>query len=102
MDEIIIDGFDVAGCEYRSDIHRTLLADGAIKEFSNYCYISNDGCYNINCYYKQLKRTQNALQGIKTLVTIDYIQIKKQLVQNYDCLDNFMQKIEDKCNEVIV
>ena len=42
----------------------------------------------------------NALQDIKTLVTTDYIQNKKQLVQNYDCLDNFMQKIEEKCNEV--
>lgn len=43
----------------------------------------------------------NTLQDIKTLVTTDYIQIKKQLVQNYDCLDNFMQKIEDKCGEVL-
>lgn len=43
----------------------------------------------------------NTLQDIKTLVTTDYIQIKRQLVQNYDLLDNFMQKIEDKCSEVI-
>lgn len=43
----------------------------------------------------------NTLQGIKTLVTTDYIQTKKQLVQNYDCLDNFMQKIENKCGEVL-
>lgn len=49
---------------------------------------------------KQFDKYHNALQDIKTLVTTDYIQIKKQLVQNYDCLDNFMQKIEDKCNEV--
>lgn len=56
--EIIIDGVDVAGCEHRSDTHKELLADGAIKEFSNYCYISNDGCYGINCYYKQLKRLE--------------------------------------------
>ena len=43
----------------------------------------------------------NALQEIKTLVTKHYLQNKKQLVQNYDCLDNFMKKIEEKCNEVI-
>lgn len=43
----------------------------------------------------------NTLQDIKTLVTTDYIQSKRQLVQNYDCLDNFMQKIEDKCGEVL-
>lgn len=49
---------------------------------------------------KQFDKYHNALQDIKNLVTTDYIQIKKQLIQNYDCLDNFMQKIEDKCNEV--
>lgn len=43
----------------------------------------------------------NALQEIKTLVTKHYIQNKRQLVQNYDCLDNFIQKIEEKCEEVL-
>lgn len=100
MDKIIIDGVDVSGCGFRH------------KDTDNQCHIalafSEDygecwHCEQIeNCYYKQLKRTQNALQEIKTLVTTDYIQNKKQLVQNYDCLDNFMQKIEEKCNEVIL
>lgn len=43
---------------------------------------------------------ETVIQEIKELVSTDYIKNKKQLVQNYDCLDNFMQKIEDKCNEV--
>lgn len=50
---------------------------------------------------KQFDKYHNALQDIKTLVTTDYIQNKRQLVQNYDCLDNFMQKIEEKCSEII-
>ena len=56
--DIIIDEVNVAECEHRNDTHNTLLADGAIKKFSNYCYITNDGCYGVNCYYKQLKRLQ--------------------------------------------
>ena len=95
--EIIIDGVDVSGCknfscgicEEENKISRT------INHFTADC------TFYPNCYYKQLKRSQNALQDIKTLVTTDYIQIKRQLVQNYDCLDNFMQKIEDKCGDVL-
>lgn len=65
-EEIIIDGVDVAGCEHRSDTHKELLADGAIKEFFNYCYISNDGCYGVNCYYKQLKRLEKEVKHWQT------------------------------------
>lgn len=46
------------------------------------------------------EKLKTVIQDIKQLVSTDYIKNKKQLVQNYDCLDNFMQKIEDKCNEV--
>lgn len=98
-DKIIIDGVDVGGCEF---FDRGEISDGCSLGYreepvNNY----TPNCYYNKCYYKQLKRTQNALQDIKTLVTTDYIQIKRQLVQNYDCLDNFMQKIEDKCGEVL-
>ena len=98
-DKIIIDGVDVSGCEF--------FDGGEILDGCSLGYIEDPvdnytpNCHNNNCYYKQLKRTQNVLQEIKTLVTSDYIQNKKQLVQNYDCLDNFMQKIEDKCGEVL-
>ena len=96
-DKIIIDGVDVSECEYINCCNKKtkcIILQDDICADSQYC----KGC---NCYYKQLKRTQNTLQDIKTLVTTDYIQIKRQLVQNYDCLDSFMQKIEDKCSEVI-
>lgn len=98
-EEIIIDGVDVSECEF---FDRGEILDGCSLGYredpvNNY----TPNCQDNNCYYKQLKRTQNALQNIKTLVTTDYIQIKRQLVQNYDCLDNFMQKIEDKCSEVL-
>lgn len=52
-------------------------------------------------YTNKCAKYKQILQDIKTLVTTDYIQIKRQLVQNYDCLDNFMQKIEEKCGEVM-
>lgn len=111
MDEIIIDGVDVSGCGFavkpindnRIKCHcaKGLLQIAKMQEQPE--SIKSGLCENNpNCYYKQLKRTQNILQEIKNLVTTDYIQIKRQLVQKYDCLDNFMQKIEDKCNEVIV
>ena len=63
-------------------------------------FIKSDGeIDHINHEYTY--KLKKVLQDIKTLVTTDYIQNKKQLVQNYDCLDNFMQKIEEKCNEVL-
>ena len=67
MDKII-DGVDVSGCEQRSDTHNTLLADGTIKNFSNYCYITNDGCYGVNCYYKQLQRAKAEIEELKKQV----------------------------------
>ena len=98
-DKIIIDGVDVRGCEF---FDRGEILDGCSLGYredpvNNY----TPNCQENYCYYKQLKRTQKALQDIKTLVTKHYYQNKKQLVQNYDLLDNFMQKIEDKCSEVI-
>lgn len=94
-------------CEFQSDCieykdisYLKIMPICAIHELSIACHDKENKCkyYQV---YKQLKHTQNALQEIKTLVTTDYIQIKRQLVQNYDCLDNFMQKIEDKCGEVL-
>lgn len=125
-DEIIIDGVDVSGCIHLDEWKHCNICKELIKTMPNrhQCLIEQDlRCeYYSDCYYKQLQKTRNAysklnnlyndnckiigelediLQDIKTLVTTDYIQNKKQLVQNYDCLDNFMQKIEDKCSEVI-
>lgn len=50
---------------------------------------------------KIIEKLETVIQEIKQLVSIDYIKTKRQLVQNYDCLDNFMQKIEEKCGEVL-
>lgn len=93
----IIDGVDVAGCEHRSDTHNTLLADGTIKKFSNYCYITNDGCYGVKCYYKQLKKYSSVLKEIG------------KLSENAYCLTNgtnkdmaeFAKTINIKVNEVL-
>ena len=96
MEEIIIDGVNVAGCEQRSDIHKELLADGAIKEFSNYCYISNDGCYGINCYYKQLKRLEQENAELKAYkdVNEDFKTAWKELKAENDRLNKILQEIK--------
>lgn len=129
-EEIIIDGVNVAGCEQRSDIHKELLADGVIKEFSNYCYISNDGCYGVNCYYKQLKRLEQENEQLKKQYNCyacdtcngkeDYRNMKRhcenaiKTVQKYSSalkeirilatknvsIENFV-KIQNKINEVL-
>lgn len=102
-DEIIIDGVDVSGCKMQGETVEGITCGNPDRiRFANQIITRVHLCKNNpDCLYKQLKRTQNTLQDIKTLVTTDYIQIKRQLVQNYDCLDNFMQKIEDKCGEVL-
>lgn len=69
-----------------------------IKQLEDFIKSDDEIDYINHEYTYKLKKI---LQDIKTLVTTDYIQNKKQLVQNYDCLDNFMQKIEDKCGEVL-
>lgn len=62
---IMIDDVDVSKCEYHRDTHKELLADKNIKIFANYCQINNDGCYAINCYYKQLKRKEQQLKDFE-------------------------------------
>lgn len=92
-EEIIINGVDVAGCKHFKKVY-----GGIICNSREYCVEQKD------CYYKQLQRLQTALKEIKEIkemVTRHYYQSKKELVQNYDLLNCFMQKIEDKCNEVI-
>lgn len=93
--EIIIDGVNVAECEHRSDTHNNLLADGTIKKFSNYCYITNDGCYGVNCYYKQLKRAEieiEKLKGVDGSVHPDSAYYKiTRLEQELKEKDNFLK-----------
>lgn len=96
--QIIIDGVDVSGCEHRCDTHKTLLADGHIMEFENYCQITNDGCYAINCYYKQLKRAEQKLTKIKKYCT----GIKKDYYWGMRLVrfaNEILQIIEGKENE---
>ena len=76
---IIIDGVDVSECEYRTDIHKELLADGKIKIFENYCQICNDGCYAIDCYYKQLQRMKEENDGLKS--QLDFEIQKRETVE---------------------
>ena len=52
--EIIIDGVNVAGCEYFA------------KQNEHSCLEENENCKNIsNCYYKQLKRLEQENKELK-------------------------------------
>ena len=123
-EEIIIDGVNVKDCKRRFGKnsycryfkrpcadnnfnciwkqHERLKAENVKLLFDKGTLI--EFCNKLTKIIDEKKENENKilqiLSEIKQLVSTDYIKTKKQLVQNYDCLDNFMQKIEDKCNEV--
>lgn len=68
MEEIIIDGVDVAGCEFYSDYDKTCReANG--KFDTDLCDF--DKCeYITNCYYKQLKRLEQENAKLKEEIEI--------------------------------
>lgn len=102
---IIIDGCDVSGCEYRCDTHKTLLADGHIMEFENYCQITNDGCYAINCYYKQLKAKEQECEELdKQLISFmngDYCDNGCSLKQQLDKLKAENEELKVKLDKAL-
>lgn len=76
MEEIIIDGVDVAGCEYmlnnkiKGKQHCPVKAMPYAKETSCICRKSIDTPYNFckhnpNCHYKQLKRLEQENARLK-------------------------------------
>lgn len=85
-EEIIIDGVDISEC-------------------SNYnpeqyfeCEISSCHCEEItNCYFKQLKRTEQKLDKIKGILEVIIEQCKIYPLKNN--LIKILQIIEDKQNE---
>lgn len=67
--EIIIDGVDVSGCEYR-DWRNFCCCDNSKENEGEERITGKGGCrYNPNCYYKQLKRKENECNKL-------YIQLK--------------------------
>ena len=61
--QIIINGVDVSECKHYSVVEYSNSNNGYL-EIRNYCSIyTNNQCeQNPNCYYKQLKKTQQELQ----------------------------------------
>ena len=91
-EQIIIDGVNIAECEYHYDIHKTMLVDGNIKTFKNYCQINNDGCYGINCYFKQLARKEQECE-----------QLNKRASSLGEIADNLQQRnhhLTQECEEL--
>ena len=107
---IIIDDVDVSKCEYHRDTHKELLADGNIKIFANYCQINNDGCYAINCYYKQLKRKEEELtscrnelewlHNINDQLKAENEELKKVTITLAEGL-NFRQQLVEKLKQTL-
>jgi len=70
-EEIIIDGVNVAGCEFYFEDNGVIAPDGT-PERANICASpeksceNNDSCYcNKECYYKQLKRLEVECEELK-------------------------------------
>ena len=70
-EEIIIDGVNVAGCEFYFEDNGVIAPDGT-PERANICTSpeksceNNDSCYcNKNCYHKQLKRLEQENKELK-------------------------------------
>lgn len=69
--EIIIDGVDVSGCEYR-DWRNFCCCDNSKENEGEERITGKGGCrYNPNCYYKQLKRKEQECEELEqTLMEI--------------------------------
>ena len=85
---IMINGVDVAGCEYL----------GLYKE----CKLKCGSCYpidcsdNPNCYYKQLKRKEQECQQAMD----NYVQLDLQRVKEYNELVDLYKAKEQECEEL--
>lgn len=91
--EIINDGVDVSKCVHLDEWKHCNICKELIKTIPDrhQCLTEQDlRCkYYSNCYYKQLKRTQNALQEIKVVAEtpspyIDNFEIKTATEVEYD------------------
>ena len=70
MKEIIIDGVDVAGCNFFiEDYQRANNIEGRYEHCKNVCELNGDNYFyckmNKNCYYKQLKRLKKENEELK-------------------------------------
>lgn len=125
-DEIIIDGVDVAGCEYmlnnkiQGKQHCPAKAMPYAKETSCICRKSIDTPYNFckhnpNCYYKQLKRLEQECEDLKKQITIlddetivveitekqfeEYQQLKKALTEIKNVIGDRNKEGEAFCDD---
>ena len=86
--QIIIDGCDVAGCEYLGLYKECKLKCGSC------CPI--DCSDNPNCYYKQLKRKEQECQQAMD----NYVQLDLQRVKEYNELVDLYKAKEQECEEL--
>lgn len=90
--EIIINGIDISGCKQINRYRVSPISD--IK-----CY--NYGlCKGINCYYKQLKRKEQALDEIESLCKNEACSPCKELEENNHCDECHNKIILDIINKV--
>ena len=88
--QIIVDGCDVAGCEYLGLYKECKLKCGSC------CPI--DCSDNPNCYYKQLKRKEQECQQAMD----NYVQLDLQRVKEYNELVDLYKAKEQECEELKV
>lgn len=114
QEEIIIDGVDVAGCEYISDIDCSCIF---VKNY--YGTTTNPRCSQVkNCHYKQLKRLEqenkalnfkinqlkanglyNDLTGIELSAKVVELEQENKSLQAYKDINEDFKKAWDELNE---
>lgn len=94
--EMIIDGIDVSKCEYR-DWRNFCCCDNSKENEGEERVTGRGGCkYNPNCYFKQLKRKEQALDEIKK-----YLDIQQKYFdgEDYHNLLAIIKKVKGETDE---
>ena len=97
---IIIDGVDVAGCNFFiEDYQRANNIEGRYEHCKNVCELNGDNYFycemNKNCYHKQLKRLEQENKELKAYKDIneDFKQAWYELNEKYKQLRSALEEI---------
>ena len=106
-EEIIIDGVNVAGCEYYiQDYQRANNIEGRYEHCKDVCELNGDNYFyckmNNNCYYKQLKRLEQENKKLSKLIrgTKDYAEVCSVCKDEVTIYPNISGRTDYTQNEV--
>ena len=93
MKEIIVDGMDVAGCNFFiEDYQRANNIEGRYEHCKNVCELNGDNYFycemNKDCYYKQLQRLKQENEELQTV----HKQLKQMIKSKESLLEKAIQE----------